>query len=227
MPGTLLFAEIPAQDREAVAKGGLVAPDSGTVRLMTAPALLPEDERPTCILAIDSAKLDIHIPDTRLYLDVPSVPPEAILNIDPWMPLKAVPAAGGIVLREGKRSWEIISIFRKGVWDLPKGKIDPNETPPAAALREVKEEVGISKVRIVADLGTTLHGYPYKDRYCIKTTYWYQMQTAEEVFVPQAEEGIEEVAWITWTNAKSTLGYGNLRELLARVEAEGMLTTDL
>ena len=48
-------------------------------------------------------------------------------------------AGGGVVVNERK---EILTMFRRGVWDLPKGKIDKGETKEAAAIREVQEETG-------------------------------------------------------------------------------------
>ena len=54
-------------------------------------------------------------------------------------------AAGGVVLSEEKK---VLMMFRKGKWDLPKGKIDPGETVKQAARREVVEETGIKELKI-------------------------------------------------------------------------------
>jgi len=47
---------------------------------------------------------------------------------------KTVPAGGGLVLNDKE---QILFIFRRGSWDLPKGKIDSGETKKEAAIREV------------------------------------------------------------------------------------------
>ena len=52
-----------------------------------------------------------------------------------------VPAAGGIVQNEHR---EVLFIFRKGKWDLPKGKMEKAERPEVAAIREVEEECGVT-----------------------------------------------------------------------------------
>ncbi len=133
--------------------------------------------------------------------------PDTILNIDPYLPPSEVIAGGGYVMREGKKEPEVLMIYRKGVWDLPKGKLDDGESIEECALREVREEVGIKKLTMVGSLGTTVHGYPRKNKYKVKTTYWYQMETPERSFVPQAEEQIEKVAWMPWSRAIEKVGY--------------------
>ena len=55
-----------------------------------------------------------------------------------------VVAAGGLVQNEKK---EILLIFRRGKWDLPKGKLDKGEKLEVCAIREVEEETGLQKVR--------------------------------------------------------------------------------
>ena len=59
--------------------------------------------------------------------------------------LSTIVAAGGIVINKEN---QILFIFRKGKWDLPKGKIEKNEKIDEGAIREVTEETGIKKVKI-------------------------------------------------------------------------------
>ena len=59
--------------------------------------------------------------------------------------LKTIVAAGGIVKNDEN---QILFIFRKGKWDLPKGKIEKNEKIDDGALREVVEETGVKKIKI-------------------------------------------------------------------------------
>jgi 8-oxo-dGTP pyrophosphatase MutT (NUDIX family) len=51
-----------------------------------------------------------------------------------------IKAGGGIVVNEQN---EVLLIYRRGKWDLPKGKLDDGETIEECALREVKEETGL------------------------------------------------------------------------------------
>lgn len=109
--------------------------------------------------------------------------------------LREIPAAGGAVRNE---KGELLFIFRRGHWDLPKGKIEKGEGIPVAATREVEEECGLNDVRIVAPLETTYHIYRYKGDWAIKPTYWFLMeQHCDALPVPQEEEDITKVAWLS------------------------------
>ena len=146
------------------------------------------------------------------------VPPEAFCNLDPYLPPLPVVAAGGYVARPGDGEPDVLLIFRRGVWDLPKGKRDAGETIEACALREVREEIGVGELHLARDLGTTVHGYERKGRYHVKTTYWFLMQTPENRFTPEAREGIEAVAWTPWREAARCIGYTSLRDHMRGVK---------
>ncbi|MDZ4699226.1 MAG: NUDIX hydrolase [Rhodothermales bacterium] len=143
------------------------------------------------------------------------IPPSAIVNIEPYYPPRAIVAAGGIVTRqEGSGEPEVLMIYRNGLWDLPKGKLEAGESIPQCAMREVREEVGIKDLVVIQGLGATVHGYVRNERYSVKTTYWYQMTTRQETFTAQAEEGIEQVAWKPWGEAVDRVGFESARRHL-------------
>jgi 8-oxo-dGTP pyrophosphatase MutT (NUDIX family) len=147
-------------------------------------------------------------------------PPGAFANLDPYRKPVKVWAGGGLVLRPGRPEPELLLIFRRRAWDLPKGKLDEGETLSACALREVREEVGITRLGLLAAAGTTAHGYPEGRRYVVKRTAWYFMQTPERTFRPEAREGIERVMWAPWGEAVERLGYASLRDHLRRLGPE-------
>ncbi len=106
---------------------------------------------------------------------------------------RMAPAAGGVVVVDSK----FVSIVRKGIPDLPKGHIEKGESPEQAALREVEEETGIGKLRIVKELPSTWHCYLEHDEWTLKRTYWYLMESEETIQPkPQTEEGITEIKLI-------------------------------
>lgn len=106
-----------------------------------------------------------------------------------------IEAAGGVV--ENSKC-DILFIYRNGKWDLPKGKIELGETMHEAALREVKEECGISLLELNERLIDTYHIYKIKQEYILKITHWFKMSSNYKgSFQPQIEEGITKVTWIS------------------------------
>jgi 8-oxo-dGTP pyrophosphatase MutT (NUDIX family) len=105
-----------------------------------------------------------------------------------------IEAAGGVVCN-GKN--EILLIKRFGRWDLPKGKVEPNEPIPIAALREVTEETGVKNISLGEQITTTYHTYSLHGKQMLKSTHWFKMYTqTNDALVPQTEEGIEQVKWV-------------------------------
>lgn len=130
-----------------------------------------------------------------------------------------LPAAGGIVHRNDA----LLFIYRQGKWDLPKGKIEPGESPEMAAVREVSEETGLNGLFIDGIFPSTWHVYQSKYKgsegaWILKETKWFSMQIPEDQpLVPETGEGIEQVRWFspdslgevlanTWISLKGLIG---------------------
>ncbi|GAB3271334.1 hypothetical protein GCM10027347_42540 [Larkinella harenae] len=123
---------------------------------------------------------------------------------------RIVKAAGGVVFKGEK----MLLIYRRGKWDLPKGKLDDGESSRGAAVREVEEETGV-----VATLGdricTTWHTYTLNGNRILKKTKWYRMSCVNDSkMVPQADEDIEQLEWmdskktaLALTNSFSSIRY--------------------
>jgi 8-oxo-dGTP pyrophosphatase MutT (NUDIX family) len=108
--------------------------------------------------------------------------------------LVLIMAAGGLVRTEND---ELLLIFRRGKWDLPKGKLDENEQIEVCAVREVKEETGLQKVLIEKPLSITYHTYHHEGKHILKESHWYLMKTANQTnLIPQLEEDIEKCEWV-------------------------------
>lgn len=172
------------------------------------------------ILVVNPAVLGNPVPAHGDPVHVPSVPASAVQNVDPYRPPQAVAAAGGYVGCPLPRDVAVLLIHRRGVWDLPKGKQDPDEDLEACAVREVREEIGIDDLHVIRTLGTTQHGYSSGEVYAVKTTNWFLMSTSERSFRPERREGIRRVACARWTTAYRHVGYDNLRQHMDRVEAD-------
>lgn len=132
--------------------------------------------------------------------------------------MRQLTAAGGVLFRErgeGPEA-EVLLIFRRGVWDLPKGKIEPGERIEECALREVSEEVGSSLPKLHTRLKDTYHEYREDGELTGKTTHWFAMSLSNyaDDLEPEKEEGIEELEWMPLSKARSAVGYDNLIEVL-------------
>jgi len=103
-------------------------------------------------------------------------------------------AAGGLVANNKDH---ILMIFRRGKWDLPKGKLDRGEKLEDCAVREVKEETGLKNVSLVSLLTITWHTYHEGSRFILKESHWYRMKAdGRQDLVPQTEEDIHEIKWV-------------------------------
>lgn len=105
-----------------------------------------------------------------------------------------IKAAGGIVCNKKD---EVLMIFRRGKWDLPKGKLNKSETIADCAIREIEEETSVSELEIIRKLPDTYHVYHENEKQILKHCYWFQMRTkSESIPLPQTEEDITEVKWV-------------------------------
>jgi ADP-ribose pyrophosphatase YjhB (NUDIX family) len=112
--------------------------------------------------------------------------------------LEIVIAGGGIVSNEFD---ELLLIFRRGKWDMAKGKIEWNERIIDGAVREVEEETGVKIETVDEKPCSTYHAYKLKGRNCLKETSWFKMKDVpgKSQLTPQTEEDIEEVRWVKKT----------------------------
>lgn len=111
-----------------------------------------------------------------------------------WKKFTVIQAAGGLVMNESN---EILMIFRRGKWDLPKGKLDKGEKLEECAVREVREETGLQKIQLQSPLLITYHTYHEGTKFVLKESHWYTMlATGNEQLVPQTEEDIHEIKWV-------------------------------
>ena len=121
-------------------------------------------------------------------------------------------AAGGIVHNsEG----QILMIFRRGLWDFPKGNVEKDETTEEAAVREVLEETGIKAHITKAKPFSVFHTYDTYGPKMLKETVWYEMEAESEQAVPQTEEQISEAVWVNTEQVAMNLenSYASLKEV--------------
>ena len=127
---------------------------------------------------------------------------------------KKIRAAGGIVHDE---KGFLLAIFRKGTWDLPKGKLKKGETIRDCAIREVEEECGVTNIILGKKTGTTYHVYREKGQKVLKKSIWFQMKTDNQQLTPQLEEGIKDAIWVDGDEFLNQYDmYPNIRDILEK-----------
>lgn len=125
---------------------------------------------------------------------------------------KVIKAAGGVVVKGGK--W--LFMYRRKMWDLPKGKLDKGENSKVAATREIDEETGV-KALIRDKICTTWHTYTLNNSRILKRTKWYLFDCIDDTKMsPQAEEQIEKLDWYEPADVKPLLikSYSSIRYVI-------------
>ena len=127
-------------------------------------------------------------------------------------------SAGGLVVdRAAMRAALIARHDRRGrlVWSLPKGHVEPGETPQDAAVREVEEETGI-RGRVLAPLGVIDFWFVAEQRRVHKTVHHYLLE-AECGELSDADIEVDQVAWVPLDEVAARLAYADERRLLDKV----------
>jgi len=132
-------------------------------------------------------------------------------------------SAGGIVFRldAGQPVFLLIRDSYRN-WGFPKGHLEVGEEPAAAALREVKEETGLSDLSIRGEIETIDWFFRFRGQLIHKVCHFFLMETAEATTCPQHAEGITACRWMRFEEAQSLVSYANARDVLRR--AQEMLT---
>ncbi|QSQ14471.1 MULTISPECIES: NUDIX hydrolase [Myxococcus] len=144
------------------------------------------------------------------------------------MPREA--SAGGIVIRESDGTWEVVVIRPHGrpLWALPKGHVDPGETPEQTASREVREETGLTAA-LIAPLGEIRYVYQFRGQRIFKRVHFFLFRYQDGVLgpLPGPRVEVDEVRWVPVGQLVPLLGYKGEKAVAARavrwMRAQGLL----
>ena len=141
---------------------------------------------------------------------------------------KVAISAGAIILREIDGQLKIALARRQReskIWVLPKGHVEPGETLEQAALREIHEEAGLTRVHLLTYLGSLLREASQNSpgtRKLQKTIHYYlaySLPTGQPEL--PTEEGYAEAGWFVPAEALELLPYEQekafMREHLGRL----------
>jgi 8-oxo-dGTP pyrophosphatase MutT (NUDIX family) len=121
-------------------------------------------------------------------------------------------SAGGVVVRSGDAGWDVCLIRVGQRWSLPKGNLDPGETPQQAALREVSEETGLplDRLAVRGDLAPSEYAYRRAGRLIFKLVHHFLIEAPPDApLLPQTSE-VEEARWVPFEEALQTISYRDL-----------------
>ncbi len=134
-------------------------------------------------------------------------------------------SAGGVLVRRLRGRWWVAAIRPAGrppgLWALPKGRIDPGESPEATAVREVREETGLEGV-LLAKLADVRYVYTWEGERIFKVVSFFLLRFRRGRLAPDPHE-VAEARWLPLEDAPRLLAYGGEREAarkaLAALEA--------
>jgi len=130
-------------------------------------------------------------------------------------------SAGGVVLR-GAGPERRVAVMRSayGTWVLPKGGLEPGETPEQAARREVGEEVGLHDLEAVGPVGWTQHEFELRDIRYRKRVDWFLFLAPSSAEVhPDAAQRSMDAGWFTRSQALRLLAHADQRRMVRRAWA--------
>ncbi|NUR87695.1 MAG: NUDIX hydrolase [Nonomuraea sp.] len=131
-------------------------------------------------------------------------------------------AAGAVVWRGDESDPEVAVVHRPRYddWTFPKGKLKTGEHVIAAALREVREETGLS-----IELGRALPPSHYLNKGRLKRVDYWAARAVDGAFAPGDE--VDELAWLPIARARDRLTYVWDAGLLHALTAAPLTTTPL
>ncbi|MGI9189399.1 MAG: NUDIX hydrolase [Longimicrobiaceae bacterium] len=137
-------------------------------------------------------------------------------------PSRIETSAGGVVFRcRGGIVRVLLVRDRYGHWGLPKGHVEAGETASEAALREVREETGLSELAMGRELDTIDWFFRFGGQTIHKYCHFFLVEALRGEAVPQPEEGVSECVWLSIPEAIEAIAYENAREVL-RLAAEDL-----
>ena len=118
-------------------------------------------------------------------------------------------SAGGVIIAHKNNKLQVLLLKDKTAkWTFPKGLIEDGEKKQETAAREIGEEVGIKNLKLIAPLKPVQYFYKWNGELRQKTVHYYLFRNGgEEQLTPQLAEGIMEVRFFLWEEAKKIIGY--------------------
>jgi 8-oxo-dGTP pyrophosphatase MutT (NUDIX family) len=137
------------------------------------------------------------------------------------VPLCRYESAGGVVVSAaGQLVLVLVRAERLGPDGrpevrLPKGHVEPGESRPQAARREVREESGLTHLEILSDLGRQSVEFNWRGARCLRDESYFLMTIPQDIEHDRAEKQFERL-WLIWADALTHLTYEAEQEWVRR-----------
>lgn len=147
-----------------------------------------------------------------VYKGIEDIEEEEIAKAGDKVPLELL--SGGVVYRKKDGVWQIallLDVF--GRWTLPKGHAEGNETPEETALREIKEELGLTDLKIIKKIGERKYVAHEPDKGMIKrqvTDFLLEAPENAELKVEKSS-GIKDAKWFKLEEISDLKQYQRVR----------------
>ncbi len=125
-------------------------------------------------------------------------------------------SCGGIVIHKGK----ILLLYknfrnRYEGWVFPKGTVENGEEHTETALREVREEAGVS-AELIQYIGKSEYTFTVPDDVVEKEVHWYLMRSGSYFSKPQREEFFMDSGYYKYHEAYHLLKFPNEKHILEK-----------
>ncbi|MDE6742983.1 MAG: NUDIX hydrolase [Lachnospiraceae bacterium] len=129
-------------------------------------------------------------------------------------------SCGGIVIHKGK----ILLLYksfrnRYEGWVLPKGTVEEGEEYVETALREVREEAGVT-AELIQYIGKSEYTFNVPDDVVEKEVHWYLMRSGNYFSKPQREEFFIDSGYYKYHEAYHLLRFPNEKQILEKAYEE-------
>jgi len=129
--------------------------------------------------------------------------------------MKTEKSAGGIIVRKIQNNWHVLLMRdMNNTWTFPKGIIEDKENAHDAAKREIYEEVGLSNLTSIKQLGSVEYFYRRNGRIQKTVHYYLFLSRGRKKPVSQKNEGIKDAAFFPFEKAISSVGYAKTNKPL-------------
>lgn len=126
-------------------------------------------------------------------------------------------SAGGIVFKNRGKDFKVLLIKDAyGRWSWPKGNIDRTEKSRDAAVREIKEEVGLKNIRILGKVGRSNYFYRLKGDLIFKTVFFFLIEATGRESLKIQKSEIKDARWFRPEEALKLIEYKGATGLLER-----------